>query len=283
MLYLLLAIACTSTISIVMRFSKEKVTNKMMMFLTNYVVCIICSLFFIGDLSAVSLKEASFTIWFGVLTGVGYLSCFLLTELNIRKNGVVLSSAFSKLGLLVPIFISIVFYKEMPGPLKIIGIVMAILAIILMNVRFEKKVEGVSKISIASLLLIVLMLLGGITDASSTIFEHNEDFKFKGLFLTIIFGSALICSLVILLSKHEKISYKDCLFGIMIGIPNYFSTFFLLNSLRTLDATVVYPTYSVASIAIISLFGLVVFKEKLKLNEIIALVIIVSSLVLLNI
>lgn len=283
MFYLILAILSSSLISIIMKLSKNHVNNKIMMFVTNYIVCTICSLFFIGNLDGIENNEYIFPIWFGILTGFGYLGCFLLLELNIRKNGVVLSSTFSKLGLLVPIFIAIIFYHEIPSILKIIGIILAIIAIIIMNIEFKKKDIDSKGFNIMNLLLILLLLFGGLTDASSTIFEHTSDFKLKGLFLSIIFSSALFISLIILVILHRKISIKDILFGLGIGIPNYFSSFFLLNSLNSLDAVIVYPTYSVSSIVIITLVGVLFFKEKLKLNEIIGMVIIIGSIALLNI
>ncbi len=283
MFYLILAILSSSLISIIMKLSKNYVNNKIMMFVTNYIVCTICSLFFIGNLDGIENNEYIFPIWFGILTGFGYLGCFLLLELNIRKNGVVLSSTFSKLGLLVPIFIAIIFYHEIPSILKIIGIILAIIAIIIMNIEFKKKDIDSKGFNIMNLLLILLLLFGGLTDASSTIFEHTSDFKLKGLFLSIIFSSALFISLIILVIQHRRISIKDILFGIGIGIPNYFSSFFLLNSLNSLDAVIVYPTYSVSTIVIITLVGVLFFKEKLKLNEIIGMVIIIGSIVLLNI
>lgn len=283
MVYLLLAILCSSIISIVMKLSKNFIKNKMMMFVTNYIVCTICSLFFIGNIDMIEKSEFVFPIWFGIITGFGYLGCFLLLELNIRKNGVVLSSTFSKLGLLVPIFISIVFYHEIPSVVKIIGIILAIVAIILMNIEFKKKDINNKAFNIMNLLLILLLLFGGLTDASTTIFEHNSNFGLKGLFLTMIFSSALVLSLVILLIKHQSISYKDILFGIFIGIPNYFSSFFLLNALKSIDAIIVYPTYSVSTIVIITLVGVLFFKEKLKINEIIGMSIIIASIILLNI
>lgn len=283
MIYLILAIICSSIISIVMKTSKNHVNNKMMMFFTNYVICSICSLFFIGNIEGIPNNEFIFPIWFGILTGFGYLGCFLLLELNIRKNGVVLSSTFSKLGLIVPIFIAIVFYHEVPSPLKIIGIILALVAIIIMNVELKKNDIESKSFNLMNLLLILLLIFGGLTDASSTIFEHTALFELKGLFLSIIFISALFISLIILIIEHKKVSYKDVLFGIFIGIPNYFSSYFLINSLKTLNAVVVYPTYSVSAIVIITIVGLLFFKEKLKIKEIIGMIIIIASIILLNV
>ena len=278
MIFLILAIACSSIISILMRVSSNHIKNKMMMFVTNYLTCLVCSLFFIGKIDY-SISNIAFPLWFGILTGVFYLACFLFMEFNIRKNGVVLTSTFNKLGVLVPIFISIVFFKEIPKVLQIIGIALAIIAIAIINIKKGSNTER----SAYLIFLVILLLLGGISDATSTIFEHVGDISYKGLYLAFVFLSALICSFILLLIERKSISYKDVLFGIAIGIPNYFSAYFLLNSLQSLQAVVVYPTYSVATIVIISLFGILVFKEKISSKEAIGILLIVASIVLLNI
>ena len=48
----------------------------------------------------------------GFITGVLFLACYLVFQTSVRRNGVVLSSAFSKLGLTVSIVMSIVFFGE---------------------------------------------------------------------------------------------------------------------------------------------------------------------------
>ncbi|MCQ2087124.1 MAG: DMT family transporter [Bacilli bacterium] len=283
MVFLLLAILSSTTIAILMRLSGNFVSNKTMMFLSNYVICTICSIFFIGDISAYSGTSAiAFPIWFGILTGFFYLACFLFLEFNIRKNGVVLSNTFSKLGIVVPVIISIVFFKEVPGPTTIIGIVLAIVAIIVMNLSKPNK-EGNKGFNFGSLFLIGLLLLGGLSDGTSTIFENLGELNLQGLYLFFIFSSALVFCTILLFVQRKKISKYDILFGAAIGIPNYFSSFFLINSLNSIDAVIVYPTYSVSIIVLVALAGVLIFKEKLKLKDYIGIVIIMASVALLNI
>ena len=69
----------------------------------------------------------------------------------------------------------------------------------------------------------------------------------------------------------------------MIGVPNFFSSRFLLGALGEIPAVVVYPTFCVATILLVTLTGVMVFKEKLKTKQWIALGIILAALVLLNI
>ena len=73
------------------------------------------------------------------------------------------------------------------------------------------------------------------------------------------------------------------LFGILIGVPNYFSARFALLSLSYLPAVIVYPTISVMTILLVSLTGILAFKEKLKKQQWIALGIIIIAVALLNI
>ena len=86
-----------------------------------------------------------------------------------------------------------------------------------------------------------------------------------------------------MLYKREKICKGDLLYGLLIGIPNYFSARFLLLSLETVDAVVAYPTYSVGTIIVVSFVGMIFFREKLNRKQLFAIALILLSLILLNI
>ena len=292
MLYLILSILSASTISITIRFSKNHVKNKVMMFLTNYVVCMICSIFFLTNINSIPKEELSFPIWFGIIMGFFYLVTFLFYEFNIRKNGVILSNIFSKLGTILPVIVTFVFFNEAPKPLKIIGIVLAVIAVVIMNLEFKKKTieleEDENKkedttINVVYIFLIIFFLLSGVTDSATTIFNHMSIPELNGFFLLFVFGSAFIFALILLIIKHGKISIYDVLFGVIIGVPNYFSSFFTLKALETVPAQIVYPTFCVGTIMIVTLFGVLAFKERLKLKDYIGILIIIAALILLNI
>lgn len=86
-----------------------------------------------------------------------------------------------------------------------------------------------------------------------------------------------------MLVKKQNITRKEWLYGFMIGIPNYFSSYFLLMSLNHLPSIVVYPTYSMATIVTISLCGYFFFKEIINKEMIMTFVLIMISIGLLNI
>ena len=66
-------------------------------------------------------------------------------------------------------------------------------------------------------------------------------------------------------------------------MPNYFSASFLLKALNDLEAVIVFPTFSVATVVVISMTGVLVFKEKLSKKQWIGMGIILVALILLNI
>ncbi|MBQ7094502.1 MAG: hypothetical protein IJN84_08300, partial [Clostridia bacterium] len=66
-------------------------------------------------------------------------------------------------------------------------------------------------------------------------------------------------------------------------IPNFLSSRFLLQALAELPAVVVYPTRGVATIVLISLAGVLMFKERLSKRQWYAMGAILVSVALLNI
>ena len=82
--------------------------------------------------------------------------------------------------------------------------------------------------------------------------------------------------------KRQRLSAADALFGLLIGVPNYFSSRFLLRSLSEVPAVIAYPTFSVGTIVLVTLAGAVIFREKLSKKQLIALAMILAALVLLN-
>ena len=82
-------------------------------------------------------------------------------------------------------------------------------------------------------------------------------------------SSAFISGVIILILRKEKIHKKDLIGGIYLGIPNYFSLYFLLLTLSSFNnnGAVVYPILNVGIIVLSSMASFLIFSEKLvKLN-----------------
>ena len=277
MVYLALAIFSSTMVSVCMRLSERHTKNNTSMLAMNYVMCTLMAGVFALPGGLLPMGEGSaFTWWLGAVSGVLYLASFLLLQWNIRVNGVTLPATFMKLGVLVPTVMSMVFFRETPSALQAAGIVGAIAAILM--IQMEK---GGAKAR-SALGLLVLLIGGGSTDAMSKVFEELGNAAQKNHYLLITFAAALMLCILLARSRGEGLTAKDAAFGLLIGVPNYLSSRFLLLSLSSVPAVVAYPTYSVGTIVLVTLLGRAVFGERLSRRQFAALFVILVSLALLN-
>lgn len=279
MLYLLLAIASSAMIAIIMRLSARKVTSNNTMLAANYFVCLLLAAAY-GDfqLLRVGADGLSKTLVMGAVNGGLYLLGFVLLQYSTRKNGVVLSSVFMKLGLLVPIVLSLVMFGEVPSAVQTVGFFLAVGAIILIN--YEKGAVSAGK---GTLILVLLLLAGGGGDAMAKVFSVYGPQQLEETFLIYTFLSALVLCLALVLWRRERPQPAALMYGVLVGIPNFYSARFLLKAVGALPAVVVYPTFSVATILVVTLAGVLAFRERLRKNQWIALAVILAALVLLNV
>jgi len=278
MLQLLLAILASSLVSIVMRLTKTRVKNEKSLLAVNYLTCILIAGGYMGFGRAVTNEPGFMTaLLLGAATGGLYLMGFLLLQWSVGKNGVVLSSTFMKLGLLVPIVFSIVFFGEMPTILQGAGFVLAVAAVLMMNGGGEKtqaRARGA---------LILLLLACGTGDAMSKVYEHLGSPALSDQFLFYTFVFAFLLCLALVVRGREKPGLREVAWGILLGLPNYFSARFILGALQSLPAVIVYPTFSVASMVALTLTGVCFFREKLRSREWLGVGMILVALVLLNV
>ncbi len=279
MLNLILAVLSSALVSITMRVSESRVKNNTAMLAVNYIMC-----------AVLAWAGTGFSGWFpqaggkglallcGGINGLLYLAGFVLLQRNIRTSGVVLSAIFMKLGLLVSMLVSVAVFREMPQSWQWIGFVLAVAAIILINYQ-----PGMARGSIHWGLLLAL-LAGGTADSMSKVFEELGNPALSQHFLLYTFLSAFLACLVLAWSRGESRPGKwDLAFGALIGIPNFFSAKFLLAALETVNAVIVYPVCSVGAILVVTLAGVILFRERLEKRQWAALVLILAALALLNI
>lgn len=277
MLYLILAILSSMMINVLMRLSEKHSRHPLSMLAVNYLTCGALAVLFSGSLELFPKAEGlPVTLLLGAVTGVLFLASFLLLRWNVEKNGVVLSATFMKLGVLVPTLMSILVFRETPRLFQVLGIAAAVVAILIIQGKGGAEENG------SSLGLVVLLVSGGLSDAMSKVYEELGAAALKDQFLLYTFGMALILCIVLCLVKKQPLKGMDALFGLLIGIPNYLSARFLLLALGQLPAVVVYPSFSVGTIVLVTLAGVLFFGEKLNRRKGIALGIILCALILLN-
>ncbi len=280
MFYLLMAIISSAMVSILMRISEKYVRGNMVMFCANYAACMAVSLIYMVGIRSVAFEAGTeIAVSLGAVTGFLYLAAFVLLQKNINCNGIIFSGAAMKLGgVLVPTMVAVLLFQERMKWLQLAGAVLAVAAIILINIEKGEVNRGGRK-----QWLVILLLVSGFADTMSNIFDKFGPPVLKNLYLFCTFFAALLIALTLALRRKQRITTADLLCGLLIGIPNYYSARFLLLSFESVPAVVAYPVFSVGTIIVISTAGAVFFHERLSRQKKVALLLIQVSLIMLNI
>ena len=279
MLFLLLAMLSSSVLAIVLKYLNSNYAYGV--YFINYVTCALLAFL---TMEPKSLYNGDPTpLWLGAIAGIFYLASLAANGYSIHKNGAILSSVFTRLGVLVPIFLSVALFHERPTLVQGLGVALAVAAAVVMNGLPQKHQRGPSAKGIYLIPLVLTLLLNGSSDSMSKIFTQLGRRQDDGLFVFYIFLFAGLLTLILLIRERRPINRRDLLFGVLVGVPNFLSSRLLLAALTELPAFLVYPSYSVGVILVISVASFLLFRERLNRRQLGAVGMILGALVLLNI
>lgn len=228
------------------------------------------------DLLSFFTSKFGLSILIGVLTGALFYFSFYYYQKAVRQSGATMAGAFGKIGILIPVLLSLLVFREYPTTKQWIGIILAIVAILYISIDFSA-----FKLSKIHPVLIVLLFIGGFADFGNKIFQTYSDVAYKEVFLFIVFFTALLLSLKQFF-KQKNFRKWDLITGITIGFPNLLSSFFLVMALNNMLAVVVFPLFSASTIVLVSLLSFFLFKEKLERKEYIGIFLIILSVLLIS-
>ena len=278
MIFLLLALLSSSVLAIVLKYLNS--SSPYGVYFVNY---IICALLAFATMEPKALYNNDITpCWLGGITGLLYLASLCANGYSIHKNGAILSSVFTRLGILVPILLSVMLFGERPTMPQGLGIALALAAAVMMNGLPRKAENHDTGNKIYLLLLLLTLLLNGTSDAMSKVFTQLGRRQDDGLFMFYIFLFAGLATLMILVKERRSPTGRDIFFGVLVGVPNFLSSRLLLAALAELPAFLVYPSYSVGVILTISVIRFFLFRERLNGRQMGAAGMILGALVLLN-
>jgi multidrug transporter EmrE-like cation transporter len=302
MFYLTLAIICSASIALIFKYTEGTNANRYVITSANYFIAFAISLFlifskgllvgmtrensFLSEFSLLAsnsnyiLSPYSSMIWgliIGGIFGSFFFLSFVYYQKSIKENGVGISGTIAKLGILIPMIFSIVIWKEFPSTIQWIGIILSLVSILIVNLS-QKSLE---KFDVKPT-LIFLFIFGGMAEFSSKFYQKYALNDYKDIFLFALFFVAFLISIFYTFRKKGEITKKDILIGFAVGIPNLFSSYFLILALATLKTSVVFPIYSAGSIVLINIGGFLLFKEKIAKKNQVAIILTIIALILIN-
>lgn len=302
MIYLALAIICSASIALIFKYSESSNTNRYAITTTNYFTAFMVSLFmiflrglltgvekeipFLEDFSLVfSGNQALLTpygsmLWgliIGSVAGAFFFLSFIYYQKSVKEYGVGISGTIAKLGILIPMLFSVLVWKEFPTAIQVVGIALSLVSILIVNLS-PKSLE---KLDFKPIIML-LFVFGGLAEFSTKIYQKYGLNEYKDIFLFAVFFVAFSISAYYTVREKRKVTRKDLLTGVAVGIPNLFSSYFLILSLDTINTSVAFPVYSAGSIVLINIGGFLLFREKVARKNQVAILLTVIALVLIN-
>lgn len=268
MISLVLCVLASVAIVIIFKFFERFEINNQLAITVNYFTAAVVGFIIkqnLHEMPSVPGKE-----WFfqALLLGVLFIFLFNILGLSTRKVGVSVSAVAFKMGLIIPVIAAGLLYPERNtfSFIKVTGIVLALVAVILSSVKKES-----ADFKRSYLFLPAILFVGsGFCDAYLEFTkEHYLPHKDLELFSSSVFFIAaslgFLGVLIQVVNGKMKIDTKSIIAGLILGIPNFFSLYFMYKALdsNSLQSSVVFPVNNMGIVAFSAILGFLIFKERL--------------------
>ena len=257
--YLLFTILCSSSIAIILKFNDTKKGEPIVILAGNYFVASLTAtvLILFNESKSFSIE----TLLFGCLLGLLFVVSFYIYAKAISYAGTALATTSSRLSVIIPVILSIIIFDEEPGLNQLIGFAFTIITFIFFY--FSVKGNHSKDDSIIKYVVLLAVFIGiGINDFAMKIFKSWRPAEEEPYFIIFIFSSAFIYSLSYILINKIKIERQTLIWGLVLGLPNVFSTIFLLAALTFLPAIIVYPLMNIGIIVLTTVLAFIFWRER---------------------
>lgn len=284
MIYLLLSVLASSVIFVIFKLFQRFEVNTMQAIVINYFFA--CLVGFFGFMQETEISLIPTKLWFPgtLILGALFIIVFNLAAITTQRSGLSVVAVATKMSVAIPVIFGVILYDESTGILKVTGIILALIAVYLSSIKTR---EGIA-IKTKNLVFPLLVFLGsGIIDTMIKYLETTYVAKDDvALFSTTIFAIAGIIGISILIGQAAlgklRVTGKNILGGIILGVPNYFSIYFLVLALRSegFESSTVFTINNVAIVLVSTLLGIVLFKERLLRKNWIGIILAIISILL---
>jgi len=283
MFYLVATILLNVIISALFKLFPKYNIDSLQAIVTNYCVCVITGSLFTGHIpySAPAFHSAWFP-W-SLLMGVSFISIFNLIAYCTRLDGITTTTIANKLSLVIPVLFSIVLYHDAAGIGKIVGIILAFPAVYLTS-RVKDEDNKPQNLFWPVILFVFSGLLDTLMKYVQFHFLATPDvqatYTIYCFSVAATIGIVLVSTLLLL--KKITFHWRNLVAGVCVGIPNYFSIYFLIRALNSnvMQSSATIPVLNIGILVASSLTAILFFREKANSLRIIGLALSVIAILL---
>lgn len=273
-----------SMLYIILRlFPKYKVYN-LHALTFNYITASLSSLIASGNISIINSNEIEESLLPSMIIGTLFISVFYAAALSTQLCGVTVTSVAGKMSMIIPIGVAIWLFGDKITVIKVVGILLALLAVYYSTPR-----SGGNVVRSKYWFLPLIVFVGsGLVDSSVKMAQHyfiNEGNQ--QLFISMLFGSAAVIGIIVSAANYFKnktaLTKESILGGIILGIVNYFSLYFLVKCLAVegMESSLVFSITNLLVVIISALVAFLFFNEKTDSRRLTGLALAVIAIIIL--
>ena len=266
--FLLLSIACSTLINSIFKVFALRNINKLAAIVVNYFVCFVLG-FLLSKDKNIGQHYAEPWFHYCLLLGAFFVVIFFFMAHTTEKLGISVNAVSSKMSVVIPLLLAFVLFDEFFDLILAIGLLFALASIYLVSVKKELKIN-----KHFAIFPLVVFLGSGLIDTSLKLLQNNyaSTVSLSAISYSIFLGAFLSGTLVWFVRfslGKQKVSHRNVIAGICLGIPNYFSILFLLSALESFNtnSAFVFSLNNVGVVLISTAVSVFAFHEKLTIKN----------------
>lgn len=265
--YLMISVFMSASSSVFGKiFNKQNETKKDATFFYNFLLLSSVCLGW-GILYALDFSFNANVLWYSLLFAICY-TVYNIGIINALKHGpTTLTSLLVSLSLLVTTIWGFIFWDAKVTVFVVIGLVLVVFSITLC---LYAKENDKKTISMKWLFYVALAFFG---NAGCTISQRTQQIQYNGahgkMLMLFATGMSALAYLFIYLKSDKRdtpIMLKTSWwYPVCAGVCNLvLNVFVMLMALTSLSPSLIYPVIGVGGLAVVTVFSLFVFKEKMS-------------------
>ena len=296
-LFLIIATVLTAMFSIVFKIFHRKDIDADQAIFFNYLTAFVLGvLLSLHGGAVVNPLKADWLIDV-IILGVIFMAGMVMLSASTRRVGVAISTVCSRASMVIPIIVSYLLIEGSAKPKwLLIGLVLVAMTLTI----WTDKPESGHKYTLLDILApVTVFLMFGASNAYLKVLQHRVTVNDTAAGLSeqvinseislvtasVFFVAMLTCIYSFFKKgddgKRSPLLLKNVIGGVVLGFVNYFCTFTLMLSMKTIDSSFLFPVHNIGIVAIGAIVGWLAFNEKLRPHQILGIVLAAVSIALL--
>lgn len=296
-LFLIIATILTAMFSIVFKIFHRKDIDANQAIFFNYLTAFILGvLFSLNGEAVVNPLKADWLIDV-IILGFIFMAGMVMLSASTRRVGVAISTVCSRASMVIPIIVS---YLLIEGSAKPKWLLICLVLVAMTLTIWTDKPEGGHKYTLLDILApVTVFLMFGASNSYLKVLQHRVTVNDTAAGLSeqvinseisLVTASVFFVAMIMCIysffkkgtdGKRSPLLLKNVVGGVVLGFVNYFCTYTLMLSMKTIDSSFLFPVHNIGIVAIGAIVGWLAFNEKLRPHQILGIVLAAVSIALL--